>query len=237
MELSWTPRIFNGETHFKVTDIPDEEWSPSDVGNPDGSRRIDLEDRNSWKWDKSAMPVWETKDERKVLRNYGITDYSLLEMEVLKYEVGSFFKEHVDRTRFDKHAGTLLLIGFSSDAEGGDLIVSDQVQVQKTKDEECWFMTFIPLGSPHVVTHLLKGRRYVVKFAIKDSNIKEEKKIDKGKGRETTKEDKEIAQEKAATVYKRLIEAGHNPQYAGIKKRMAYNNHLRRIRGEPILLD
>jgi len=169
LELSWKPKLFNGEKEFCPSEIPDDEWRQFDVGYTENIFNK-LGGCNPYVWAQGATAAWGTDDEKKVLRQHEITDYTLLEMKVLKYEEGSFLDEHVDRTRFKKHAGTLLLIGYSPEAEGGDLVVDYKLVVRKTSSEEQWFMTYIPLGTPHFVTTLLKGQRYVIKFAVQDED-------------------------------------------------------------------
>ena len=47
----------------------------------------------------------------------------------LRYGVGSFFSEHVDRDRGDEHVGTLLLIQPTEDCEGGLLCSGEELWV------------------------------------------------------------------------------------------------------------
>lgn len=168
MELTWKPTLFSDLIEYSVSDIPDDEWERSDVGHIDGTRSINVEERDSFIWTKRAAAIWPPYDEKMILKQMGITEYSLVDMEVLKYERGSLFKEHIDRTRYDNHVGTLLLIGYSEDAVGGDLVVKDTSVVHKTSNVEQWFMTFVPLGTVHSVTPLLHGTRYVIKFSVRN---------------------------------------------------------------------
>jgi hypothetical protein len=82
--------------------------------------------------------------------------------EVLQYKRGSFFATHADRSRGDKHVGTLVAVVATADASGGWLCVDDGVRV----GGDMPYLAFIPLGRTHSVTTVTAGTRYVAKAAV-----------------------------------------------------------------------
>ena len=85
--------------------------------------------------------------------------------ELLRYNVGDHFAEHVDRQRRNDHVGTLLFVVPSSDLRGGHLV---HAHAEPATDDAApqAYMAFIPLGVPHSVSAVTAGFRYVLKAAV-----------------------------------------------------------------------
>jgi hypothetical protein len=100
----------------------------------------------------------------KALPRVKIDTVYFSDWEVLKYTVGGFFAEHVDRSRGTDHLGTVLAIFGTEDVEGGDL---------RTGGDVVWpagcrqpHLVFISLGVNHEVTRVRKGERYAAKASV-----------------------------------------------------------------------
>ncbi len=112
---------------------------------------------------------------------------------ILKYSSGSFFSEHTDvpKTKYfhgNNHVekkesiGKLLFIFYSPDAEGGDLILGDEVVVSsKIQGCEKWIPFEMPLYTKHQVSLLESGIRYCVSIPIM-GNIEYEYDLGGGNG-------------------------------------------------------
>jgi Rps23 Pro-64 3,4-dihydroxylase Tpa1-like proline 4-hydroxylase len=129
------------------------DWIQCDLGIND-SRNIDLSLRNSLK----CVINWNNYIN---ISELNFTDVYLTRFEILKYTVGSFFKEHTDNSSDKNSLGVLLYIVPSDDLEGGELIINEQINSFKTPH-----FVYIPIGVPHEVLVIKKGIRIVFKAYV-----------------------------------------------------------------------
>jgi hypothetical protein len=88
--------------------------------------------------------------------------------EIMRYVEGGFMDTHTDRVRGPNHVGTLLLVVPSPDLEGGQLLMQDGPGAEEAPVGKPGrpFVVFIPLHTPHRVTPVVKGERYVAKASV-----------------------------------------------------------------------
>lgn len=95
--------------------------------------------------------------------------YDLRYSKILKYVVGSHFKEHLDKpheyivnNEIFHSCGKILFIWFSEDAIGGNLILDGKKVISKEDGVKKWLYFFMPLYQKHEVTKLIQGTRYTI---------------------------------------------------------------------------
>jgi len=93
-------------------------------------------------------------------------------LQIIKYEVGSFFRKHVDGQYGKNHMGTLLMIPPNTTRHvGGDLVIydpqNDSIEIDRIiAHSTCWTFVVLKIGTPHEVTEVTYGCRYVYKCPI-----------------------------------------------------------------------
>jgi len=173
------------------------DWMPKDVGvGRNGSVRKVMENRRKCFQYKQTLPklVLSFEDEsiieKAIQTNYCATnnhndDYmdsssvvTVGATELLLYGVGGHFMEHKDK--YDKsylnnpeqtQIGTLVIVGFSPDAVGGELFMEGHSiispsYVSSSMSSWQWYTCFIPLGIKHQVKPLTKGFRITYKQVL-----------------------------------------------------------------------
>jgi hypothetical protein len=97
-------------------------------------------------------------------KNYPVK-FEFPDCTLLKYIKGSFFKTHVDGKKSENHFATGLLYP-RSDYTGGELYIYENENKLQIKKSRHWQFIAIKLGTPHEVTEIKSGERYVFKFNI-----------------------------------------------------------------------
>ena len=158
-------------------------WTLSDYGSSHDERNIDSNIRNTFKADVNWLEMFPSfsQELRKLLTdNLKIKGVVLKDFEIIKYDTGSFFSNHLDRHRGAGHLGTLLLIYPSADLVGGSLKVNGKIiKVEQEGEAQVGvgeqsiptptptpMIVYIPLGLYHEVDRITAGHRYVLKSAV-----------------------------------------------------------------------
>jgi len=172
------------------------DWMPKDVGlGRNGSIRKVMENYRKCFQYKETLPklVLSREDEsiieKAIQTNYCANNhdddymdsFSVVTVgttELLFYGVGGHFAEHKDK--YDKsylnnpeqtQIGTLVIVGFSPDAVGGELFMKGHSILSPsssplTTSAWQWYTCFIPLGVNHQVKPLTKGFRITYKQVL-----------------------------------------------------------------------
>lgn len=151
-----------------LPDIKDFEWIDCDVGF--AGRAYDFDSRTC----KKCVLDWTNMfDLTDIFRLWNFNNIKFEKTEVLRYDVGCFFKSHLDTLHNPHHVGTLLIIFPTDDIEGGNLTIDNK---HKRCDEDSSdllvvackapHIVYIPLGTFHEVDKLNAGSRIVFKAAI-----------------------------------------------------------------------
>jgi hypothetical protein len=145
-------------------------WEVCDFGIPGTSfREVDLDVRASqrsnadnWLRHRSVL----SKALRLVAQRQlvDVATVKFCDFEILKYDEGGLFAEHMDRARGEGHIGTLLLIAPCVGMLGGALVDGSGVSV--VENPSAPHLVFIPLGVAHAVTKVEHGQRLVLKAAV-----------------------------------------------------------------------
>lgn len=182
-----------------VTNPNQSEWAQKTFGTSDG-RVLDTSVRNTFVWTKGGMakPIGISWCQcQSAIQQAGdmwcefqrdaprpdLIEFSLNTQEILVYNSGCFFKEHEDRDVFNtqqEQLGTLLLIGYSNDAKGGEVRVNDKtvVSYENSNVDSNGSNSFRFKGciirhkTRHNVTPLSQGFRFVYKAVIRLKNAK-----------------------------------------------------------------
>lgn len=165
---------YANENNFKRTKI-----------NIDGENIEDLEKCSSWTHEEQFLISFESEEDKKQLEPF-ISDHQ--RYNLLKYEKGDFFKNHIDKKQLDGHNYTCLIFihDESHELKGGDLILHDKDNTFKIVFEPSKlkynFMIIYSIDLFHEVLPVEEGVRYVFKTQI-------DKLIEENKQNEITYED------------------------------------------------
>lgn len=118
-----------------TTNQSEDDWIAESVGCESGDRLLDSSLRHSYRWRGGAIKLTELtsgacansiQQAAKTFLNLNPDQvrFKLEAPEILLYPPGGHFVDHEDRELFEGQLGTLLIIGFSSDASGGELTLS-----------------------------------------------------------------------------------------------------------------
>jgi hypothetical protein len=134
-------------------------WKDHTYGGAGGKRIKDKDVRNC------KIPVLENwdaglaqSDWAKINKKFAIGT-KFIPQDILLYEIGGKFIEHVDRRRPRKHydhIGTLVVVAPTNTTVGGNLVVDGKVAIRGGSDTYRW--AFVPLDSPHSVTEIQSKR-------------------------------------------------------------------------------
>lgn len=193
MELSRNGITFEATDDANEVDIysiPNKKWKVHDHSSSETTERVvDEKVRKCHIYNDSftmTLSDHNTEIESKLLDEVGPSaKIRLGEPELLKYVVGSHFANHCDRNRgtlhsnakfysqksckyIFNHVGTLLYIGFSPTAEGGELLINDEVSVLRTASHKKWqwFVAYVDLNTSHSVNELILGERFCIKRPV-----------------------------------------------------------------------
>lgn len=100
------------------------------------------------------------------LKPFGVNSLPSI-VKIIKYEEGSFFEKHSDRTHNHlTHRIKTLIIQLSEDYEGADLIVQNKVCSKKLGT-----LILFDALTKHEVTKLLNGKRYSLICWLEKDNL------------------------------------------------------------------
>ena len=112
-------------------------------------------------------------DLTKLLASWNLKNVTFDKTEILRYDIGSHFVEHLDTLHGPHHIGTLLLIFPSENMEGGELFINNKYnrcnEIQDTEIKVSDYLqhaVYIPLGTFHRISPIINGHRIVFKAAI-----------------------------------------------------------------------
>lgn len=159
--------LIDGSLNLEELDINDV-WILSAYDNKDGEKLYDPKKRSSFTYYCHDIEIGTD------LRNKIIKDVnghegraSLKFARILKYIPGSKYEKHINAQKLygsGRSNGNHLLIRYSKDAEGGDLIVDNVPVITKQLGTETWLHYYIETNIEYNVTELTKGTRYCVIF-------------------------------------------------------------------------
>jgi hypothetical protein len=161
MEIAHLENNFNQ----KLPDISTYEWEDCDCGMGD-SRLHDTTVRLCKRIKTDWSKLFDLTD---LFKLWDFNNITLTDMQILKYEEGSHFRQHIDTMYGDHHTGTLLLVYPSEDLEGGNMHFYTVDKREKSKTTVSYnkpYALYIPLGTFHEVDKLTKGNRIVFKSAV-----------------------------------------------------------------------
>lgn len=194
MEPSWYSGLF-GSTSIGFQQLLKQQdgWVAKSAGTESGSRILDPNVRNCRVWIKGipnlsrttlnfCEPFIQTVAHDWYGRDKESFSFQLENTELLLYTPGGHFLEHEDREIFGEgeQLGTLLLIGYSQDSKGGEL-VSDQGQDIVSVQSSCrlmssnfrWKGCILQHKAKHSVKRLESGLRVVFKATVRMLNRQE----------------------------------------------------------------
>lgn len=148
----------------------DAETYPSTIGLGD-TRVLDTENRvcdevsidtEWWVWAHEYIKL-------VIVDSFNFNDLLFNEEKLLKYRVGSFFKEHVDRNdSIPGHhfIGTLLLIRYTPGSSGGVLSGGGESVAPTDITDGIAALAFVPRGLLHEFSVLTEGELHVLKVRV-----------------------------------------------------------------------
>jgi len=97
--------------------------------------------------------------------------------KLLRYDVGCFFDYHVDKQLENNHTHTALIFPPFNNFEGGDLILTDDIdedkciirtviKTDKFSKSNNWTFVCFPINLYHKVQHVTNGQRFVFKSEL-----------------------------------------------------------------------
>lgn len=142
-------------------------WKDHTYGGADGKRLMDKNVRccrtPTQKWDAALF-----QKDWLVISNHFEAGTRFVTQDILLYEHGGKFAEHVDRNRPRKayrHVGTLVIVAPNPGTKGGDLFVEGKALLRGGASSYRW--AFIPLGVLHEVTEIVAGSgRIALTFGV-----------------------------------------------------------------------
>jgi hypothetical protein len=154
-------------------------WVKCDYGTIAGSREVDDDWRNCFTYSEQ-VPLLDINEHsndninecfNKIGIKYNLL--SLVDNDILWYKKGGHFTLHKDGIiKSNKiQLGTILYIGYSPDAIGGELIIENQVIAKNSSTNEwTWCFIFVARDDLHEVTQLKTGNRIVYRQTLMSKN-------------------------------------------------------------------